>query len=357
MFVTVVPCNVLILYSMIQLITWNVTGLMSSASYLCELLSSGNIDVCGLAEHWLMPHNSHFINCISTEYSAHTVCDKDLDYRSKIGKGGVAIMWKKTYDKHVVPVNVESDRVVGIQFEIAPMVYVYIFQIYLPCSTYPISLVKEHIDLLYDLYSIYSGKGPVIFMGDFNSSLMNNSPRTCDKLFMQLVSDCNLSAVYTLPLCHGVNNTFVSYGDRYTSMIDYICIPVEYVGLIEHCEIAEDACLNVSRHRPILCCLNLEDGPVQPKAKAAEGINWRKSNDQHKRMYQHRIEVDSKIYSLSDSDFLKGDIDDAYSKVCEMLVNSADKSFPKKQYKPYLKPFWNDILTSFHSDMKTARQA
>ena len=36
----------------LRVITWNVTGLMSSASYLSDILTEGNIDVCGLSEHW-----------------------------------------------------------------------------------------------------------------------------------------------------------------------------------------------------------------------------------------------------------------------------------------------------------------
>ena len=44
----------------LNVLTWNVTGVMSTASYLCDILTDGNIDICGISEHWLLPNNLHF---------------------------------------------------------------------------------------------------------------------------------------------------------------------------------------------------------------------------------------------------------------------------------------------------------
>ena len=62
----------------LKVITWNVTGVMSSASYLCDILTQGEIDICGISEHWLLPSNKHFLGCLSSDYNDHAVCDIDL---------------------------------------------------------------------------------------------------------------------------------------------------------------------------------------------------------------------------------------------------------------------------------------
>ena len=56
----------------LKLCTWNVTGIMSSASYLCDLLTAGEIDVCGISEHWLTLDNLFFLETIIS------VCDKRI---------------------------------------------------------------------------------------------------------------------------------------------------------------------------------------------------------------------------------------------------------------------------------------
>jgi len=42
----------------LRVITWNVTGLMSGASYLGNILKEGKMDVCGFSEHWLTPNTN-----------------------------------------------------------------------------------------------------------------------------------------------------------------------------------------------------------------------------------------------------------------------------------------------------------
>ena len=57
----------------LNILTWNITGIMSSAAYLSEILPGGNIDICGISEHWLLPSNVHFMDTILRDYSHHTV--------------------------------------------------------------------------------------------------------------------------------------------------------------------------------------------------------------------------------------------------------------------------------------------
>lgn len=112
-------CVVLILLLMnIKLATWNATGIISSASYLCDLLNDRAVDVCGISEHFLYPNNVHFLSTLNSDYRFHVTCDRDLKLPGarRVGKGGVCLTWHKRYDNYIVPLHTDDDRIIGIQF-------------------------------------------------------------------------------------------------------------------------------------------------------------------------------------------------------------------------------------------------
>lgn len=114
----------------LKIVTWNATGIMSSASYLCDLLQkySTCIDICGLSEHWLFNHNKSFLSSISNEYIAHVKCHSDLllPGNRKVGKGGVAILWHNSMSNLVTPLDIDNDRIIGIQLQVAPGAYMFL---------------------------------------------------------------------------------------------------------------------------------------------------------------------------------------------------------------------------------------
>ena len=79
--------------SVLTLMTWNVTGIMSSLCYL----EKNTVDICGISQHWLFPQHSYILDSISPNYSVHAVCDSSLNVYNKrnVGKGGVALRWRK----------------------------------------------------------------------------------------------------------------------------------------------------------------------------------------------------------------------------------------------------------------------
>ena len=87
-----------------------------------------------------------------------------------------------------------------------------------------------------------------------------------------------MRAVNTLNLSYGSLYTYVSYDDSCYSTIDYMCIPVEICDLVVHCEVADDIYLNMYRHKPILCCLNIP-------------IYCTEHDDAHVRCFWRRTEV------------------------------------------------------------------
>lgn len=343
--------------SMLNLLTWNVTGIMSSAACLCDVITGGDIDICGISEHWLCPHNLHFLDSISGMYNYHAVCDNDLTKRPhqrQIGKGGVAILWNRKYDNYIVPLSIDSDFVVGIQLQLSPQYYVYIFQVYLPCTNHSVQTYIDCITFLYDLYYQYSDQGLTVFLGDFNARA-NRVDVSRDRYLTNFIVDCNLCAINCLPMCHGPGNTFVTYDDLYTSMIDYVLLPIECTDLVVHCEIADDHCLNVSRHRPILCSISCHTLSSESQIRKSS-TNWKRVNHDHIDMYQNLVSIDQELNNYAHNSLNVKDIDDAYEIMCEKLIKYSDSVFPRKKYKPHLKPFWSTELDLLHVNMKRKRE-
>ena len=155
----------------------------------------------------------------------HAVSDFDLKRpsRRRVGKGGVAILWHKKYDNYVIPLSLDDNRVIGIKFELNRDNSIFLFQVYLPCTNHSIDMFKEYLDRLQNILSLYSEKGTVVLMGDFNAYL----PIACFReradhrslYFQSFVHDNNMLSLNTSKLCTGANSTFVTYDGRYESLI------------------------------------------------------------------------------------------------------------------------------------------
>ena len=85
----------------LNILSWNATGIMSSSTYLTNILAQRNIDICGISEHWLYKKDLMFFDKLDSSYKSHAVADISLNFpgRRKVGKGGVAILWHKNIFK------------------------------------------------------------------------------------------------------------------------------------------------------------------------------------------------------------------------------------------------------------------
>jgi exonuclease III len=119
------------------------------------------------------------------------------------------------------------------------------------------SVFKSYVDKISDIVSMYTSKGQVIEMGDFNCHLNSKSlaKENNDKCgyFKDLIDNHYLTAVHTHDVCKGARSSFVSYNGVHESLIDHILIPVNVANTVTKCEILQDSALNVSTHRPIYC--------------------------------------------------------------------------------------------------------
>ena len=75
---------------------------------------------------------------------------------------GVALLWKRTTDDFVTPLeNIESDRVIGIHCDFDNCDPLFFLSVYFPSSNSTIDEFKEYLDFLWTLYDSLSDKGHV----------------------------------------------------------------------------------------------------------------------------------------------------------------------------------------------------
>ncbi|WAR28280.1 hypothetical protein MAR_013984 [Mya arenaria] len=155
----------------LNIVALNITGLFSNVSYLSDLLHEGYIDIIGICEHWLYPHKMHFLKSVSSDYSFHAVCDKDLNInRAGVGEGGLLM------------ISIDDNHIAGIQLQLCSNQHIYhIYKVYLPRVNHTINVFIKYIDKLFDLYYSYCHTGIPFFMGDFNAKVNTQSMSSKDK--------------------------------------------------------------------------------------------------------------------------------------------------------------------------------
>lgn len=346
----------------LKFLTWNTTGIMSSCTYLCDTLTKLSIDICGIAEHWLYEKDLRFLDLIDSNYRSYAISDYTLSFPSqrKVGKGGVALIWHKRFDGRISILNIEDDRIVGIQLEVSQNDYVFVFQVYLPCSNHPVVSYTDYLDKICNLINIYSEKGTVLIMGDFNANLMSSRfhksiDGRCRKL-QTFLNEQNLVAANTLELCTGARSSFVSYDGEGESLIDHFLIPIEKVDLVKVCSILEDDALNTSRHRPIYCALQFPLIDLSRMDISIHHINWKKITDESICQYQTILQNDHTLVNIINTEQNnKNAVSNSYNVIVESLNHASDICFPKTCFKKFLKPYWNETLSALHKDMKSKR--
>ena len=343
----------------INLMTWNATGVMSSASYLVDTINNKAIDVCGISEHWLYDKKLHILNSLDTKYKSHSVSDLSLqiDSKRKVGKGGVAILWHSKLDSMVSPIEVTDNRIIGIELLLDSSNYYFIFQVYLPCKNYPVSKYKDYIEKIENIVSIYSSRGTIIIMGDMNSKVYHSQRISNSRLFYlsNFLTDFNLCSINTLDFCSGASTSHVNYNGQSESLIDHIILPVEKVDLVIDCSILDDDSLNVSNHRPIVCTIKLPTIRVETRSSCS--INWRNVRSEWLDNYQQNFNIDENVNNLFKYDIATtNDIDVFYDAIVLLIRKITNKCISKSKFKHCLKPYWNKELTEAHKCMKYKRR-
>jgi len=344
----------------LNIMSWNASGLFSSGGYLCDSLQNRDIDVCGVSEHWLRETDLHFFDHFNSSYKCSAVCDRDLVASSSctVRKGGVAILWHRKHNNRIVPLDVDDDRIIGVQLECTKTCYMYIFQTYLPSCNHPINRFREYIDRLSELIYYYSEKGTVIVMGDLNANLnsihFQKVENERSRLLTSLLLNHNLVSLQTLDMCIGARSTFVSYSGNCESLIDHILISRDYMD--SSCEIADDNALNVSNHRPVLCRLNVPQILKVDICNRDRRLKWEKATSDNLNDYECDLNCSETLKHILLMDIVTdADIEKVYTGLLKVLLEASDRYIPKASFKRFLKPYWNSELTVLHGVMSRLR--
>ena len=142
-------------------------------SLLCAL------DILAISEHWLHAPELSQLSRLGPEFCYYAKSHSPIEgtpsnYCSR-GKGGVALVWRKSLGSLVSRLDVDSDRIIGMQFHTArcPLCF---FAIYLPTKSGCTEEFRDCLDLLDSLVSCYSSSCDVIILGDFNADMGNCGP-------------------------------------------------------------------------------------------------------------------------------------------------------------------------------------
>ena len=345
----------------INLMCWNCRGIMSATPYLVNCLIKYNIDICGISEHHLRLYNSNFLNTIDSNYSAFTKCATERDptlYRN-INKGGVALLIHKDLIHRTSLLEIDSDRIIGVEVVLSDSTSIYVLCVYLPSSNLSDDLFHEYLDMLEELYVAYSLNGTVVIIGDMNVKIagpkyMFVSDKRSDKFKMFIIKH-NLLSVNVQLFCKGPVHTHESYGGGPSSALDHILVPGELVPFIIYATVDNDCSLSLSDHKPVVCSISAIMSPHSEfthKRKPSWEIA-RKRNI----LSDYTFAVSHMLWPLTipNQNATEVEIMTFYRKIVNILKSAALETIPIAKFNKYTKPYWTNLVKECHSEMSYRR--
>ena len=115
-----------------------------------------NFDIFAISEHWLFSEVYHNID----NFSSPDILSRKRAF------AGVGLLWKASFSDLISPLSIDSDKIVGIQYECPNGDYLFFLALYFPSSYHSMEEFRETLDLLWVIM-----QGMVTIMGDFNRHL------------------------------------------------------------------------------------------------------------------------------------------------------------------------------------------
>ena len=322
------------------------------------LLSSA--DILCLQEHHLCNEIKEFLSTINTDFDANVVLcnENDNNLESKLRKGGIAILWKKSlgYCISDVVLGFTTDRIMGICVQSKNVMPLYIFNVYMPTTNLSIDDYRDHISMLQLVYDEFSQRGHIIIMGDFNAQLgpdcgVRSGPRQSirgNQLYEFILYNDAFSLV-TDSICTG---PVFTYGcDSSTpSQIDHIIIHRSMLYTIKCCNVDNYITCNTSDHLPVSVTLRRDIPHYESSSRVT--YNWNRCDlDHYKATLSNRLDEMLKDLCLHNPN----DIDTYLHVLQQTILSVTELTVPKCEFKPYKRPYWDDELNSAHSQQKALR--
>ena len=199
------------------------------------------------------------------------------------------------------------------------------------------------------------------FLGDFNAKFINCSTVVRDKLFCNFNHVCNLFPVKCLPSCSGAKCSCVSYDNRYETLNDVVCVPLEVHDIVTKCKFVDDHCLNISRHKPVYVQFVVERVSLQNQCYDDDSniklacIKCSMVTHSQIECFSADVESVCVLGGIAERKLSNNDIDGTYHMLTKTLNDCAQKHCPKKRFANFLKPYWNEELSNYHKVMTSKR--
>ena len=370
--------------NVLSVMTYNMHGYNQGESLVKEVCNNNSYALIYLQEHWLTPGNMHKFD-IFTNYTCFGVSAMDSTIKNNIlvGRpfGGVLTMINNSLLSHTIPLLIK-ERLIILR------IHDYIFiNTYFPCKDNS----HEYKDILYEILADISStiddinyRG-IIFGGDLNNNLQNNSEMSCViKTFLAMygmefidIMMYNSSEVYT----------FSNSAKGCHSIIDYICVSSSMLQSIVKYDVVCSA-YNFSDHEPVEIKLNISllsntgahAGTADRPSTAAGQASQRSNNNPTARRFRFdhgnvngyydytRVLIEPLYNEISqvctNLDYNRDinelcncyDIERWYNGIVHALLQASHETLPYTDSNMY-KHWWSESLNVFKQDCMKSHQA
>lgn len=345
----------LLFFMLFSILNWNVRGVMSSNVCLTNLLRLTKCDVAVISEHKLPENCSKFLNSIDKGYISTATFEKSLK-NGDIGKGGVAILYKRSLEFYTSLINTNSNRVIGICLKTPTHVPLYIFGVYLP-SENDVDKYREELNVLHDLYTIYSNHGHVIFAGDMNGSLQQkdvektNSYKSAELVTFYRKNNLHFP-FYNVEQCKDVY-TFIPC----KTMLDYTFFSESLKNhLVDYDIIPEGVISNTSDHLPVIAKIEIVENPLILLPNTTKWPAWHRICADSKKSYCNQLQTELNQHLPPEKNEMSlNEIDVYTTTIINAVIKSADLTIPTCSYNPHTKPYWNTTVKEAHKSEMESR--
>ena len=279
----------------------------------------------------------------SVNFNSFIVSSDEFDpipaYKRPIGYGGIAVLWSKSLDGQITPVEAYTTRTQAVVIKNSPR-DILLINAYMPTRGYT-SSSSDYLDTLASIHEViqkYAVNRDVILMGDMNARIFSEDIRySQDNFFHRFCQECSL----TIPDCflRGIP-TFAAHNT--TSTIDGI-FAVNH-NMIVNCQIL-DRVPTSSSHVPLELKLRIsvdighQQRTTQPDVKIPLKLQWMDcDNDVYIKLLSTNI---SNLRVQASPPSINATLDALH----EILTNAAEHSVPSKKRPQKPNMPWNVDIT------------
>ncbi|VDI32383.1 Hypothetical predicted protein [Mytilus galloprovincialis] len=342
---------------------------MSAVPYLTNILSELKIDVIAIAEHWLRKSQFHFLNTVDSSYRAYgkSVDEYHPEMYNCNFRGGVAFLASNYLCPFIVELDIESNRICGIEIQFPGQPSVFLISVYLPATTQPFHLFVDELEYLMDIYRAYTNLGTVFLLGDFNCKIDGPrykfvNDRRSNLLNTHLEATSSVS-LHTLTFASGPVHTFQSYDGGPKTAIDHIITQRENICHISEVFIPDEDIFNVSDHKPIICTMEINGYRRSDSinqylllTQLSEKVAWTKAIELNL-ITDYSFAVSQNLWSVGapSSPATAETIESYYKTIVDAIMTADHDTLPHKNFVKHLKPYWTNTVNINHAHMRKRR--